>query len=115
MSKNYPVDIKSKIEEVNRWTNPHVAAPPFEVNGGLYSGPQNNSPWMPKAVVPTTTYFMQVLLKNMDTPPPQGAAEQYPGENRLGNNYIAMPGVKWYNDYPSDKGPYRIKVIDTSN
>ena len=115
MSKNYPVDVESKIKSVNRWTNPYVSAPPTEINGGLYRGPQSNSPWMPKPVVPTTTYFMQVLLKNIDPPPPPGATEQYPGENRLGNNYIAMPGVKWYNDYPSDKGPYFIKVIDSSN
>ena len=36
---------------------------------------------------------------SMDPPPPPGASEQYPTENRLGNNYTAMPGVKWFNDY----------------
>ena len=115
MSKNYPVDVDSKIEPIYRWTSPFVKAPPPQVNGGLYGGSQSNSPWMPKPVVPTTTYFHQVLLKNMETPPPEGATKQYPHENRLGNNYIAMPGVEWYNDQSPNKGYYRIKVIKDSN
>jgi hypothetical protein len=45
--------------------------------------------------------------------PPPMATEQYPGTNRLGNNYIAMPGVYWYSDtHPVNKGPYTMKVTD---
>jgi len=109
---DYPVDLNSNVDPIHRWNNIHTKAPPAKINGGLYCGPKNNAPWMPKDVVPTTTYFMQVLLKNVDPPPPPGATEQYPTNNRLGNNYTAMPGVKWLN---TDKtGPYHIKVIDTN-
>ena len=71
MSKNndYPVDIKTDVPYILRWTDANTSAPEPLVNGGLFSGPQDNSPWMPKPVVPTTTYFMQVLMKNMDPPP----------------------------------------------
>jgi len=55
---------------------------------------------------------MQVLMKNIDPPPPPGATEQYPTNNRLGNNYTAMPGVKWLKT--SKTGPYHIKVIDSN-
>ena len=104
---DYPIDIESNIDPVKKWGNPHTTAPPPPKNGGLYSGPPSNAPWMPKPVVPTSTYFMQVLLKTANPPPPPGATELYPTENRLGNNYTAMPGVNWYN-----KGPYRIKITD---
>ena len=113
-SNDYPVDIKTNVPHVLRWTNANTKAPEPLVNGGLFSGPQNNSPWMPKPVVPTTTYFMQVLMKNMDPPPPPGATEQYITGNRLGNNYTAMPGVNWYNSGKDDSGPYMIKVIDSN-
>ena len=109
---DYPVDVKSEIPFELRSTdvNSQVAAPP--VNGGLYCGPQNDAPWMPKSVPPTTTYFIQTLLKNADPPPPPGATEQYPGENRLGNNYTPMPGVNWYNSaYERNKGPFNLKVM----
>jgi hypothetical protein len=56
---------------------------------------------------------MQNLVRNADPPPPPGATEQYPGDNRLGNNYTPMPGVNWYNSsYDRNNGPFNIKVID---
>ena len=65
---------------------------------------------------PTTTFFMQNLVKNADPAPPPGASEQYPGDTRLGNNYTPMPGVNWYNSpYDRNKGPFNIKVIDKEN
>lgn len=112
-NEDYSVDIKSKINPLLRWTNSSTIAPNPQVNGGLYACPQSNAEWMPKPAVPTTAYFMQVLLKNADPPPPPGATEQYPTETRLGNNYTPMPGVNWYN--PNDRGPYRIKVIDKNH
>ena len=106
---NYPVNIESKIDPVNQWSNPNEEAPKPQINGGLYSGPQSNNIGVPKPVVPTTTYFMQELLSKVDPPPPPGAKEQYPSYNRRGNNFISMPGIEWYN--PPNKGPYHIKVI----
>ena len=110
--KDYPVDIKTKVNPLLRWTNSNTIAPNPTVNGGLYACPQSKSYSVPTPAVPTTAYFMQVLLKNADPPPPPGATEQYPTENRLGNNYSAMPGVKWFNSAYDNKGPYNIKVID---
>jgi len=109
---DYPVDIKTNIPPTQRWTDINTPAPPPQLNKGLYGGPPNNSPWMGKPVVPTTTYFMQVLLKSCDPPPPPGATEQYPTENRLGNNYTAQPGVNWFNSAYDERGPYNMKVID---
>ena len=111
---DYPVDVSTDISPGLRSKNAYtpMASPP--VNGGLYCGPQNNAPWMPKSVPATTTYFMQELLKNADPPPPPGATEQYPGDNRMGNNYVSMPGVSWFNSAYGKQGPYRIKVIDNS-
>ena len=109
---DYPVDIKTNIPPTHRWTDINTPSPKPQLNKGLYGGPQNNSYWMGKPVVPTTTYFMQVLLKSCDPPPPPGATEQYPTENRLGNNYTAQPGINWFNSAYSERGPYNIKVID---
>ena len=109
---NYPVDIVSDVEPIKRYSNAQTQPPPPMINNGIYGYPQNNSPWIGKPVIPTTTYFMQVLLKNVDPPPPPGATEQYPTENRLGNNYSAMPGVNWFNSSYDKRGPYNIKVID---
>jgi len=106
---DYPVDLESDIKPTLRWTNANTTVPPMRHNGGLYSGPQNNAPYMPRYVPPTSTYFMQVLLKSANPPP--GAIEQYPTENRLGNNYTAMPNVHWFNSAYDNKGPYNIKVI----
>ena len=113
VDNDYPVDVKSEVHPFVRAEDTQSSVPPPMVNGGLYCGPQNNAPWMPKYVPPTTTFFMQELVRNADPAPPPGVAEQYPGENRLGNNYTPMPGVNWYNSaYPRNSGPFNIKVID---
>ena len=52
---------------------------------------------------------MQNLLKSANPPP--GAIYQYPGDNRLGNNYTPMPGVNWFKSSYNNAGPYNIKVI----
>jgi hypothetical protein len=113
IDNDYAVDVKSNVHPYVRSEDTQSRVPEPMVNGGLYCGPQNNAPWMPKYVPPTTTYFMQNLVRTADPAPPPGAAEQYPGENRLGNNYTSMPGVNWYNSsYPRNSGPFNIKVID---
>lgn len=115
VDNDYPVDVASDIPPVYRSNNPYNSVPPPPKNGGLYSGPESDLFWMPEKVIPTTTYFMQELLKNADPPPPPGATEQYPGDNRLGNNYIPMPGVNWFNSQYKNRGPYNIKVIDKNH
>ncbi len=113
LDNDYAVDVKSNVHPYIRSEDTQSSVPAPMVNGGLYCGPQNDAPWMPKYVPPTTTYFMQSLVRNADPAPPPGAAEQYPGDNRLGNNYTPMPGVNWYNSaYPRNAGPFNIKVID---
>ena len=110
---DYPVDISSKIHPYLRANDSETPMPSPPINGGLYCGPENNAPWMPIKAPPTTTYFIQHHVRNADPPPPPGATEQYPGENRLGNNYVPMPGVNWYNSsYKRNDGPFNIKVID---
>lgn len=110
IDNDYEVDIKTQVPAELRWNNANSPAPPPLINGGLYSGPENNSPWMPQKVVPTTTYFMQTLLKSANPPP--NASTQYPGGNRLGNNYTAMPGIYWFNSYknPQNKNVHNFKV-----
>tara|TARA_B100001093_G_scaffold515043_1_gene590454 strand:+ start:1344 stop:1841 length:498 start_codon:yes stop_codon:yes gene_type:complete len=113
VNNDYPVDVKSKVHPYLRADDANSQVPNPPVNGGLYCGPQSDAPWMPKSVPPTTAFFMQNLVRNADPAPPPGAAEQYPGDNRLGNNYTPMPGVNWYNSaYDRNRGPFNIKVID---
>lgn len=78
-----------------RDNDPYTAIPPSAPNGGLYGGPQSNRPWASIPVVPTTANMINQNLLSANPPP--GANVQYPGSNRLGNNYQAMPGVYWYN------------------
>ena len=113
LDNDYPIDVASEVHPYLRSEDTQSSVPPPMINGGLYCGPQNNAPWMPKYVPPTTTFFMQSLVRNADPNPPPGISEQYPGENRPGNNYTAMPGVNWYNSaYERNQGPFNIKVVD---
>ena len=59
IDKDYPVDVESDVPLYLRAQNANTPMPPGPVNGGLYGGPQNDAPWMPKEVIPTTAYFMQ--------------------------------------------------------
>ena len=106
-----PVDIENAIPMEKRWRINKQAPSPTH-NAGLYSGPAFNGPWGNIPVVPTTANLINNNLRSANPPP--GATTQYPGTNRLGNNYIAMPGVYWYTS--KEKCPYKIKVTeDTSN
>ena len=111
VDNDYPVDVKSNIPPELRNKSPYSVMPAHVPNGGLYRGPQINKWYVPHEAPPTTTFHNQVLLRNAHPAPPQGATEQYPSNQRLGNNYVAMPGVNWYNSaYPRNAGPFNIKV-----
>ena len=102
-----PVDTNNTIPMKKRWQIPKPTH-----NAGLYSGPAFNGPWGNIPIIPTTTNLIHYNLRSANPPP--GAITQYPGTNRLGNNYIAMPGVYWYTS--NKKCPYKIKVTkNTSN
>ena len=66
-----------------------------EVNGGLYGGEQSTKPWASIHVDVNQNNLMQNNLKSANPPP--GASEQYVGGNRLGNNYVIMEKIKWFN------------------
>jgi hypothetical protein len=68
--------------------------PPRALNGGLYTGEPflKNAPWGNVPVIPDTTYMINLNLMSAD--PPSDALYQYPGGNRLGNNYTKMTGVE---------------------
>lgn len=113
IDNDYKVDVNSKIPPELRDKSPYSVMPEHVPNGGLYRGPQLDLWFVPKPAVPTTTYFNQVLLRNVHPKPPPGATQQYPSNQRPGNNYVSMPGVNWYNSaYPRNSGPFNIKVSD---
>tara|TARA_Y100001970_G_C14072036_1_gene769982 strand:+ start:455 stop:856 length:402 start_codon:yes stop_codon:yes gene_type:complete len=106
-----PVDVENHISLEKRW-NVDKEAPKPTHNAGLYSGEAFKGPWGNIPVVPTTTNLIHHNLKSANPPP--GATTQYPGTNRSGNNYIAMPGVYWHTS--KDKCSYKVKrTEDTSN
>ena len=108
------VDVNSKIPLELRWNDELTAAPEPVPNGGLFGGPQAVGPYASIPVTPTTTNLINKNLRSANPPP--GATEQYIGDNRLGNNYVPMPGVNWYNSaYDRNKGPFTIKVIGRPN
>ncbi len=110
-NKNIPVDIDSNIELHERWNNHKTKAPEPPVNGGLFGGEQAVGEYANIPVIPTTTNMINKNLLSANPPP--GATTQYPGTNRSSNNYIAMPGVYWYNDTNTiNKGPYSMKVTE---
>ena len=108
---NIPVDLNSGIPLTQRWNNENVGAPPSPANGGLFGGPQAVGEYASIPVTPTATNLINSNLLSANPPP--GATTQYPGTNRLGNNYIPMPGVYWYNDtHPVNNGPFSMKVVE---
>ena len=107
-NQNIPIDIKTNVSATQQWTNPNVAAPHPQYQGGIYTGPQAYGPWGFIPVTPTTSNMIHNNLKSANPPP--GATVQYPGTNRLGNNFSAMPGINWYNNTTNtNPGQFRIK------
>tara|TARA_Y100001970_G_scaffold53416_1_gene67657 strand:- start:572 stop:988 length:417 start_codon:yes stop_codon:yes gene_type:complete len=108
---NTPVDRETDVPPQYRWNNENEYAPRPTYNAGLYSGEPFDGPWGNISVTPTTTNMIHYNLRSANPPP--GAIYQYPGTNRLGNNYVAMPGVNYYKDVPKgNEGPFNIKVIE---
>lgn len=111
---DYAVDVESSVPPALRSKNPETAMPPSPKNGGLFSGPEATGPWGAIPVVPTTTNYIHHNLRSANPPP--GAVYHYPGTNRMGNNYIPMPGVYWLNDPEVNMDcKYHIKVIDCNH
>ena len=89
------VDESGTVHFYERASNPNTMMLPPVKNGGIYRGPQSNKPWNPIYVTPTATNYINNNLNSANPPPT--ATIQYVSTNRLGNNYSATPGVKWYN------------------
>lgn len=107
---SYPVEIETNVPLHMRSSDINSSIPPSPANGGLFGGPQAVGPYASIPVIPTTTNYIHYNLQSANPPP--GANVQYPGTNRLGNNYIAMPGVYWANI--KSKGmdsKFNIKVV----
>lgn len=113
LKDSYNIDPESNISFEERDFSPFSKMPPPSKNGGLYGGKQSNKPWMPIPVTPTATNYIYNNLRSANPPP--GAMEQYVGNIRLGNNYTAKPGVKWYVPKNPNCGPYSMQVIDKRN
>tara|TARA_B110000238_G_C15839147_1_gene316131 strand:+ start:182 stop:544 length:363 start_codon:yes stop_codon:yes gene_type:complete len=113
LKDSYLVDPESSVHYVERDYSPDSKMPPPVKNGGLYGGKQSNKPWMPIPVTPTATNYIHNNLRSANPPP--GAMEQYVGNIRLGNNYTAKPGIKWYVPSKSSCGPYSMQVVSNTN
>lgn len=85
--------------------NDPIVGPSY--NAGLYTGTPFRGPWGNLDVRPTTTNYIHHNLKSANPPP--GATILYPGTERLGNNYQAMPGVNAYQSTSQvNWGPHKI-------
>ena len=103
------VEKESPVLLEHRGSNELDTLAPTSKNGGLYSGPPVNNPWVPKPIYPSSTYLTNHMLKSANPPP--GAIEQTIGINRPGNNYVPAPHVYWYNQTPiKNSGPFQLKV-----
>lgn len=88
-------------------SGPNDAIVPPSYNAGLYTGPPFSGPWGNQPSAPTTTNYINNNLKSANPPP--GATISYPGTERLGNNYQAMPGVNAYQSTSQvNWGPHKI-------
>lgn len=90
-------------------SGPDVAIAPPSYNAGLYTGIPFAGPWGNVPVAPTTTNHINNNLKSANPPP--GGDVSYPGTQRLGNNYQAMPGVEPYQSTSKvNWGPFKINA-----
>lgn len=110
---DYPVDVKSNVPQHLRASDTKTAVPPPPANGGLYNAPQAVGGHASIPVAPTVTNMVYYNLRSANPPP--GALQQFIGTNRLGNNYVPMPGVYWLNDAQKGRdNKYNVKVLHTS-
>ena len=101
-----PVTKNSGVPPLQQWNGPGTSAPPPDYNGGLYTGAPFSGPWGTIPVTPTTSNLIHNNLRSAEPPP--GATTQYPGTNRLGNNFKATPGLNWHPGTAQNPGPYRM-------
>ena len=107
---HFLVDTPSNVSVENRDYSPQSSMPKMTANGSLYGGPQSTAPWASIPVSPTATNFIYNLLRSANPPP--GAIQQAIGSIRPGNNYMAMPELRWYNpNKPEHHGKYKMKGI----
>ena len=89
-----------------QWGRDGSVAPAPLRNGGWYTGPQATGEWRNVYVPPTTSGAIKNLASGN---PPPGAMDQYPGAERLGNNFYATPDLKNYETtLPSNTGPFTM-------
>jgi len=104
------VDVKSNVPQHLRSDNINTSIPSSPVNGGLFNAPQATGGHASIAVAPTATNYVYYNLASAGPPP--GAKTQFVGTNRIGNNYISMPGVYWLNNKQKEQdNKYNIKVV----
>lgn len=107
---HFLVDTPSQIPVGERKEGPNTKMPNSPINGGLYSGPQSTKPWASIPVTPTATNLIYNNLRSANPPP--GAIQQAVGTDRMGNNYVAMPEVYWYNpEHPDLHGKFKMKGV----
>ena len=90
----------------------NTSIPESAPNGGLYRDPQSKAPWANIPIIPSGTNLIHYNLRRANPPP--GATEQYVGTDRLGNNYVPMIGVNWYNP-EHGKGLFRMNVTNKAD
>jgi hypothetical protein len=101
--------LENIIDPIKQWNSPYEKVPPHDLNGGIYSGEQAKGPWGHIPVTPTTTNYIYNNLKTAEPPP--GALITYPGTDRMGNNYQAMPGIENYRN--NNYGPFKINCSNS--
>lgn len=107
---HYKVDKVSNVIPEHRDNSPEtdITVNYNPVNGGLYSGPQNNNPWNSIHIVPTATNYIQ-LFNKIHNDVENTLLRHQPSLDRLNNNYSAKPNLMWYNPKSDeDTGLYRI-------
>ena len=106
---DYSVVENGAVPPSSRSFGPNDKMQEAPVHGGLFGGPPSNNPWNAIPVTPTMTNMIHNNLRSANPPP--GATEQYVGTPRLGNNYVPMPGVYWYNPVGPQQGHHAMKVV----
>ena len=106
INTHYQVLSPSNVEDYKRSNGPNQMMPQSLPNGGIFGGPQSTKPWANTPTPATSTNYIKNLLASANPPP--GAMDQLVGTNRIGNNYMAMSDLYWYNPSDSPNGTYSI-------
>ena len=98
--------LHTPVGSLKSMTGPDSSVPSPLKNGGWFTGPQATGSWRNVYVPPTTSGAIKNLASGN---PPPGAMDQYPGAERLGNNFYATPDLKNYETtLPSNTGPFTM-------